>query len=214
MGTNASAARVRFTEEMAGHVAFGESDFERGQTRGRATKTSLRFHLTIETPALDEFVSDPGHEAEAVGWVHCDALGGRRPVERGRFNLFVPTADPNERQMRYRLHVRDGVGTPLTLVGHKVIADDPGFDLWPDTTTLFTRLLSGHVEADADEEAPSVAVGILRITPLSFARQLTTFRARGAGAVGNIAALARFDRLFLGELWRIYGRPRRERSPS
>ena len=146
--------------------------------------------------------------------MRCDALGGKRPVERGRFNLFVETEDPGERRMLYRLHFRDGVGSPLTLVGHKVIANDRGFDLWPDTTTLFTRLLSGHVEADDDEEAPSVAVGILRITPFSFARQLTTFRARGAGAAGNVGALVRFNRLFLGELWRIYGRPRRGRSAS
>jgi cholesterol oxidase len=208
-GSTAPAARVRFTEEMAGHVAFGESSFERGRDRGRSTKTSLRFHLTIETPAIDEFVADPVHEADATGWVRCEALGGKRLVERGRFNLFVATADPGERRMLYRLHFRDGVGTPLTLVGHKAIADDPGFDLWPDTTTLFTRLLSGHVEADGDEDAPLVATGILRITPLAFARQLTTFRAGGGRAAGNLGALVRFSRLFLGELWRVYGRPRR-----
>ena len=213
-GMNAPVARVRFTEEMAGHVAFGESDFERGRARGRSSKTSLLFHLTIETPAIDEFTADPRHEAEATGWVRCDSLGGKRPVERGRFNLFVGTADPGERRMLYRLHFRDGVGSPLTLVGHKVIANDRGFDLWPDTTTLFTRVLSGHVEADDDEHAPSVAVGILRITPFSFARQLTTVRARGAGVAGNLGALVRFNRLFLGELWRIYGRPRRGRSAS
>lgn len=199
---------------MAGHVAFGESDFARGRLRGRATDTKLLFHLTIETPAIDEFVADASHEAVATGWVRCHALGGRRVVERGRFNLFVETEDPGERRMLYRLHFRDGVGSPLTLVGHKVIANDRGFDLWPDTTTLFTQLLSGHVEAGDDDEAPSVAAGILRITPFSFARQLTTFRARGAGAAGNVGALIRFGRLFLGELWRIYGRPQRGRSAS
>ena len=212
--TNGSAASVRFTEEMQGHVAFGEESFERGSERGRAAKTSLLFHLTIETPAIGEFTADPSHAADATGWVRCEALGGKRPVERGRFHLFVATERPGERRMKYRLHFRDGVGTPLTLVGHKVIADDPGFDLWPDTTTLFTRLLSGHVEAGGDEDAPLVASGILRITPLSFARQLTTFRARGAGAAGNVAGLVRFTRLFLGELWHVYGKPRRKRSVS
>ena len=211
-GIDAPAARVRFTEEMGGHVAFGELDFERGRERGRATRTALMFHLTIETPAIGDFVTDPTHEAEATGWVRCEALGGKRPVERGRFNLFVATDDPGERRMLYRLHFHDGVGSPLTLIGHKVIADDPGFDLWPDTTTLYTRLLSGHVEVGGDEAAAPVAAGVLRITPLSFARQLTTFRARGAGVVGNLRALLRFDRLFLGELWHVYGRPRRWRS--
>jgi cholesterol oxidase len=178
--------------------------------RGPATHTALKFHLTIETPAIDAFVADGSHEATATGWVRCEALGGKRLVEHGRFNLFVPTGRPGEREreMRYRLHLRDGVGTPLTLVGHKVIADDPGFDLWPDTTTLFTRLLNGHVEPGADDDAPLVASGVLRITPLSFGRQLTTFRASGAGFAGNLRALGRFDLLFLGELWRVYGKPR------
>ncbi|WP_116996664.1 hypothetical protein [Desertimonas flava] len=212
-GTTTTAASVRFTEEMQGHLAFGEEDYERGHERGVAAKTSLLFHLTIETPPIDEFVADATHEAAATGWIRCEALGGKRPVEQGRFHLFVATERRGERRMRYRLHFRDGVGSPLTLVGHKVIADDPGFDLWPDTTTLFTRLLSGHVEADGDEAAPIIASGILRITPRSFARQLTTFRARGAGAAGNVGALLRFNRLFLGELWRVYGKPRR-REPA
>jgi len=207
-GSNGDTAQVRFTEEMAGHLAFGEASFDEGHQRGLATRTTLRFHLTIETPAIDRFVADPEHEATATGWVRCDALGGKQPVEQGRFNLFVATERPGERHMRYRLHFRDGVGNPLTLVGHKVVFDDPGFDLWPDTTTLFTRVLGGHVEADGDDEAPIIASGILRITPWSFARQLTTFRARGAGAVGNVTALVRFGRLFLGELWQVYVSPR------
>jgi cholesterol oxidase len=131
------------------------------------------------------------------------------------FNLFVATERPGERRMLYRLHFTDGVGTPLTLLGHKTIADDPGYDLWPDTTTLFTRLLAGHTEVDEDDDsAELVASGILRITPTSFARQLTTFRASGAGASGNVAALARFGVHFLGQLWKVYGKvARREVGP-
>ncbi len=201
-----NTATVRFTEEMRGFVAFGEPSFERGYTRGRATHTGLMFHLTIETPAIDEFVADPLHAADARGWVHADALGGRCPVEHGRFNLFVDTERPGEKRMHYRLHFTDRVGTPLTLVGHKVIADDRGFDLWPDTTTLFTRLLRGHTEAADDDAAELVASGILRITPLSFARQLTTFRASGADLTGNLRALMRFNVLFLGALQQVYGK--------
>lgn len=209
---NGSTATVRFTEEMRGYVAFGEPSFETGYERGRNSDTSLRFHLTIKTPPIGTFVADPGHEAEATGWVRCEALGGKREVEQGRFNLFVATERPGERRMLYRLHFRDGVGSPLTLVGHKVIADDPGFDLWPDTTTLFTRLLTGHVESGEDEDAELVASGMLRITPLSFARQLTTFRASSGGTRDNVSALLRFNVLFLGELWRIYGKLPLKRS--
>jgi cholesterol oxidase len=212
--TTKTGAKVRFTEEMRGFMSFGEDDFERGATLGRAANTSLMFHLTIETPAIDDFLADPARTADARGWVRSEALGGRRVVERGVFNLFVATDRPGERRMLYRLHFTDGVGTPLTLVGHKTIVDDPGFDLWPDTTTLFTRLLAGHTEVGEDESAELVASGILRITPTSFARQLTTFRARGAGAVGRLAALARFGLHFVGQLWTIYGKiSRREVVP-
>lgn len=212
-GRDGTTARVRFTEEMGGYVAFGEPSYERGAERGRASDTALKFHLTIETPAMGEFVADADHAAEATGWVRSDVLlGGKRAVDRGRFNLFVDTERPGEKRMHYRLHLSDGVGRPLTLVGHKVIADDRGFDLWPDTTTLFTRLVSGHTEPGEDDDAELVASGILRITPLSFARQLTTFRARGAGFVGNLAALMRFNVLFLGALWQVYGKFTRRRS--
>jgi hypothetical protein len=204
---NGTAARVRFTEEMSGYVTFGEPGYELGYERGRSSRTSLMFHLTIETSPVGEFVADPEHAADATGWVHSDALlGGRRAVERGRFNLFVDTERPGEKRMHYRLHFGDGHGGPLTLVGHKVIADDRGFDLWPDTTTLFTRVVRGHTEPGEDDEAELIAAGILRITPASFARQLTTFRASGDGVLGNLAALLRFNVLFLGALWQVYGK--------
>ena len=51
--------------------------------------------------------------------------------------------------MLYRLFFRDGAGHPLTLSGHKLIEDNAGFDVWRDTTTLFTRVLRGHVDEPA-----------------------------------------------------------------
>ena len=77
--TKPSTSGVRFTEEMKGHVAFGEDDFE----RGRKGAAYLMFHLTIGTEDIEAFVADPRHEAVATGWVGCEDLGGRRPVERG-----------------------------------------------------------------------------------------------------------------------------------
>ena len=196
---------IRFTEEMKGFVAFGERDFQRGWQRGRESDTPLMFHLTIEAADIDRFVADARHEAKAEGWVRCEALGGRLPVQDGIFNLFVDhTTD--EKRMLYRLHFCDGVGHPLTLSGYKVIRNDRGLDLWKDTTTLFVRLFKGHVDAAGEGAAELVAAGILRILIRDFARQLTTFRARGPSRGARTGALARFLTLFLGELWAIYGR--------
>ena len=111
---------------------------------------------------------DPMRQAGAFGWVECDALGGRLPVEHGVFNLFVDT-EPGVKHMLYRLFFRDGVGHPLTMTGFKVVKNDAGFDVWKDTTTLFTRVLRGHVAEGDDDTADLVASGIIRIRARDFA---------------------------------------------
>lgn len=55
--------------------------------------------------------------------------------------------------------------------------------------------------------AEVVASGILRLKPVGFARQLATFRAAGPSPAGQVAAIGRFDALFLGQRWQVYGRP-------
>lgn len=198
---------VRFTEEMKGHVSFGERDHERGAREGRDTGTRLMFHLTIEVGDLDRFEADDRREAVAHGWVRCEALGGRLPVERGAFNLFVVDDEPGRKRMLYRLFFRDGVGHPLTLAGFKVVRERSGSHIWRDTSTLYTRVLRGHVEEGDEPGAEVVASGILRLRPWDFARQLTTFRAGATSPAGRAAAIGRFDALFLGQLWQVYGRP-------
>jgi cholesterol oxidase len=204
---------VSFTEEMKGFVALGERDFDRGYRSGRESRTALMFHLTITAEDIDRFIDDRDHVAVAEGWVECAALGGRLPVERGAFNLFVDQeGDRSRKRMLYRLHFSDGAGDPLSLAGHKLIEDDPGFDLWRDTTTLFTRILRGHVaEAEvAGEEPEVVASGIIHIHLGDFARQLTTFR---CDPPTRLDALARFGALFAGDLWAVYGPHGKEGGP-
>jgi cholesterol oxidase len=197
---------VSFTEEMKGFVTLGEGDFDRGFRSGRESRTALMFHLTITAQDIDRFIADREHEARAEGWIECGALGGRLPVERGIFNLLVDQeGDRSRKRMLYRLHFADAEGHPLTLAGHKVIEDDPGFDPWRDTTTLFTHILRGHVEEPSDEEPEVVAAGIIHIHLRDFARQLTTFR---CDPPTRLDALARFGALFAGDLWAVYG-PRR-----
>jgi hypothetical protein len=196
-------ATVRFTEEMLGHVTIGEADFHRGAHPERPGAGALKFHLTIEVDDIDRFGTDPLRTADARGYLDCDALGGRLPVERGVFNLFVDT-EPGVKRMLYRLWFHDGVGHPLTLSGHKLVRNDAGFDVWRDTTTLFTRVLRGHVEAEQEADAELVAAGVLRIRARDFARQLTTFRAGGPDAGAKVGALARFGWIFVGHLAEAY----------
>jgi cholesterol oxidase len=206
-GEPARSPAVSFTEEMKGFVALGERDYEQGFRAGRDARTALMFHLTITADDVEAFIADREHKAVAEGWVECEALGGRLPVERGDFNLFVDhEGDRRRKRMLYRLHFTGGAREPLTLAGHKVVEDDPGFDLWRDTTTLYTRVLRGHVGETPGEEPEVVAAGIIHIHGLDFARQLTTFR---TDPPGRLDALGRFGTLFAGDLWEVYGPGRR-----
>ena len=196
-------ATVRFTEEMLGHVTFGESDFARGADPDRDGSGAFMFHLTIEVQDIESFSKDPLRPATAVGYVHCDALGGRLEVEQGWFNLFVDV-EPGVKHMLYRLWFRDGVGHPLTMTGYKIVANDAGFDVWKDTTTLFTRVLRGHVAEGDDETAELVASGIIRIRMRDFAKQLTTFRAGGPAIGAQAGAIAKFALIFTQQLAEAY----------
>jgi cholesterol oxidase len=197
------AVAVSFTEEMKGFVAFGDTDYEEGYRAGRESRTALMFHLTITADDIESFIADSERESVAEGFVRCEALGGELPVQRGVFNLFVDQdADHRRKRMLYRLHFADGSGQPLTLVGFKVVEDDPGFDVWRDTTTLYTRVLRGHVAPPEDEHAQPVAAGIIHIPGLDFAKQLTTFR---SDPPGRLDALGRFGALFAGDVWEVYG---------
>jgi cholesterol oxidase len=204
-------ATVRFTEEMLGHVTFGETDFARGALPDRDGSAAFMFHLTIEVEDIQSFATDPLRPATAVGYVSSDALGGRLAVERGWFNLFVDV-EPGVKHMLYRLWFRDGVGHPLTMTGFKVVSNDAGFDVWKDTTTLFTRVLQGHVEEGDDDTAEIVASGIIRIRVRDFAKQLTTFRSSGPGPGAQVGALGKFGQIFVSQLAEAYLRKgRRDR---
>ncbi len=198
---------VRFTEEMLGHVTFGETDFARGAQPDRDDAAAFKFHLTIEVEDIERFAHDPLRPAVATGWVHCDALGGRLPVVQGWFNLFVDV-EPGVKHMLYRLWFYDGVGHPLTMTGFKLVSNDAGFDIWGDTTTLFTRILRGHVPEGEDATAELVASGTIIIRARDFAKQLTTFRSTSPSIGSGIVAMLRFGVIFAQQLADTYLRRR------
>ncbi|GAB2836455.1 GMC oxidoreductase [Lentzea nigeriaca] len=203
--TPAKAGRstsLAFTEEMKGFFDFGAADPRTGLDSGKAKDQALMFRLTIATDDVDSFIRVPSHLAEATGYVESDVLGGRLPVQAGWFNLFTAGAAADSRSMRYRLHFADGVGNPLTLSGFKDIRHGSPLRIWPDTSTLYYRVLTGHVDEKNEADAPVVGAGVLRILEADFLRQLTTFRTNGPMA---LPALTEFGQFFLGQLWSVYG---------
>ncbi|RFU38154.1 FAD-dependent oxidoreductase, partial [Actinomadura logoneensis] len=196
----AGRTSLSFTEQMKGHVTFGTADPRAGELD--EAREPFAFRLTIRTDDVHRFLAEPEHEATAEGWIEAAGCGGRRPVTRGRFNLFAPTGEAQRRVMRYRLPFTDAQGLELTLVGEKKVLHGPPTRIWPDTSTLYTRLLAGHVEPADDADAEVLGAGVLHIQLTDFARQLTTFR---TGGPHGTTALVEFGRFFAGELWEVYG---------
>jgi cholesterol oxidase len=214
--------QLAFTEEMKGFFTFDDADYQQGFDRGKASGSAVMFHLTIATDDTYTFISDPRHTAAAKGYVDSEVLGGRRSVERGVFNLFVDAGEAGgepARHMLYRLWFADAAGNPLTLTGYKNIRHPAGAfsgfgSVWGETTTLYTKILAGHVEADEEVGAPLVGSGIIHILPLDFAHQLTTFRVKGPGLMGRLQAFRAFGRLFMGQLWEVFQPRLRRRSAA
>ena len=142
------------------------------------------------------------------GHLDCPGLGGRLTVARGTFNVLVDAGSPAAKQMVYDLDLLTPDGRPMTLRAVKDIVDDPGADLWRDTTRAHARVYEGWPPA-----GEPIAVGTVRVYLLDFLHQLTTFRVRGGTLSQQVGALTRFGRLFLGKLWDVYARDVLSQAP-
>ncbi|MGW7103252.1 patatin-like phospholipase family protein [Streptomyces sp. NPDC054838] len=197
--------RIRFTERMVGTVAFGETDVQAVSSAPRGATAGMSLFLTIDIRGVDRFIVGPEHEASLQGEIVCQELGGRLPVERGTFQLFVEESDPEHLRMRYRLFFTDRAGHRLTLSGYKEVSEDSRRGIWKDTSVLYTRIVRGHVDADEESAAEVVASGSVHIRPTDFLKQLTTFRVEAPTLRGKATTLGRFGQFFFGKLWDVYG---------
>jgi cholesterol oxidase len=189
----------RFTERMEGHL----------ETPGHSgTRSGFGFVLTVSWDDLDALIRDPSIEARTTGTVRAPSLHPEPlAVSEGRFRLFVPHGEPGklgEREtfrMWHHAVLRDRAGRAYLMEGHKEIHDDPGPDLWTDTTTLFFTLREG-----ADGQGPSAGKGVVRVRLLDLMKQIGTMTAVGAADRGaDLRGRGRFIGLFLERLHRVYG---------
>ncbi|MER5549146.1 patatin-like phospholipase family protein [Streptomyces sp. NPDC002589] len=200
----AGGTSLRFSERMTGAIAFGAARGTRVVSKDRPGWERLSMRLTIHIDELDRFIVVPEHPARISGQIHCEALGGRCEVESGSFNLFVEEGDPEHLRMHYRLFFTDRAGHPLTLSGDKTVDEESCHGLWAATTTLYTRILRGHVAAGGEADAEVVASGVVRLRLPDFICELASFRVRSDTARGRLAALGRFGQFFAGRLWDVY----------
>jgi cholesterol oxidase len=156
-------------------------------------------HATVTIDDLDRFVADSTHLGRLSGRISYPLFGDDIVADTGVFNLFSPASEPGLKYMVYELGFTLD-GQPHYLAGKKRVRDEPGFDLWKDTTTLFTRLHQGP-----DASGTVIGAGILTLGAADLASLVSTMRVLGElhEAPG---ALAQFGRFFLGELWDSYAR--------
>jgi hypothetical protein len=198
-----SAIGITFREVMEGPFTLGATDpivgAKQGDVGGAAT---LSLHATISIEDLDAFIADARHGGRITGSISFPPFGAEIPARTGVFQLFSPADDPRMRYMVYELGFRHG-DTDYYLAGRKEVKDDPGPDLWRDTTTLFTRLHKG-----VDANGPVVGAGVLRLGMVELGRLASTMHATGAESLAQAAgAVARFGKFFIGQLWDQYGGP-------
>jgi cholesterol oxidase len=129
---------LRFTETMRGYLStIITDDYQRAAHQGQKDGSPFEFTLTVISDDLERMLADRNHTARIVGSVTAPALSSRPlTVTEGEFNLFV--ADPEQaktRRMGYRMQLTAEDGQRYFFDGFKMIHDDPGFDLWSDTTT-------------------------------------------------------------------------------
>jgi predicted acylesterase/phospholipase RssA len=192
---------ITFREMMTGPFAMGETDPERGATRGTAERTTLTMHATVTVHDVDRFISDPTHAGSLLGDIDFTPFGKGMPSSAGVFNLFAPASATDLKYMIYELAFTHG-GKPYYLAGKKHVRDDAGFDLLSDTTTLYTTLHEG-----TDTTGTVVGAGVLRLGVGDFARLLTTMRPTGAHQMTDgAAAVMKFTKFFAGQLMDTYGK--------
>ena len=195
---------LQFTETMKGYVSTKvKDDYAQGTKQGKEDGSPCEFTLTIISEDSEDMITNPKHLARMLGTLTAPALSSQPlTVTQGEFNLFIEDPDhPDTRQMRYSMQLVTAEGRQYYFYGFKVIHNDPGFDVWADTTTLYITLYDGD-----SLQSPVLGKGILIIQPEDFLKQMTTMQVTNAEtSTQRLEALARFGHFFAGVLFDTYG---------
>ena len=194
---------LEFTEKIEGHVRAGAATFEEGAAAGMVAGDRCWYELSMSADAT-AVAEDPSAPTTAVGIIGCTALSEDLfSVEGGYFRLFVPDGDGSgNSRMHYELPMRALDGRQFHLSGYKEIDKGAPWDLWHDTTTLFVTI--HHDGPDGEVWGR----GILSISAVDFAKQMTTMHVSGAApTVTRLEALTAYGRMFFGHLFDYYAGP-------
>jgi cholesterol oxidase len=196
------APSVQFTETMKGFFSTAEKDdFEKGYETGEQHCSPILFTLTIQTENMDTFIADPQHTGYMSGTVIAPALSDKpMTVSNGIFNLFVKDADnPAHLKMKYNMQLNTYDGKQYYFYGYKKVDGVSPFDLWNDTTELYTTIFEDAAQTNV------LGKGILKIAAQDFATQMTTMKAvNTTSMMDSLKALEPFSKFFSEEIIDTY----------
>ncbi|MDZ7690198.1 MAG: patatin-like phospholipase family protein [Balneolaceae bacterium] len=203
------APGIAFREKMEGWFSLDANNPEEGAQKGQEQGTTLSLHGSIYIRNLPNFMGSQEHSGTMAGHIEFAPFDDYLPAKTGVFNLFVEEGQnaPDTKWMIYEMQF-DHEGNSYYLAGKKEVRDDPGFDLWEDTTTLKATLHKG-----TDAAGTVVAAGILKLSKKELVNLVKTLHAIDArDAAERFNLLANFGAFFLGELWDSYRSVVRQRD--
>jgi predicted acylesterase/phospholipase RssA len=190
---------IMFREQMAGAFSLGCEDPEAGAQRGKAAGTTLTMRATVWIQDLERFLAEPDHPGGLSGEIEFEPLGRNLPSKSGVFNLFSPSGNPGLKYMVYEMGFQ-AAGRDYYLAGKKLVRNDPVWDMWTETTTLYSVLYKG-----TDRTGEVAGAGILHLSLMGLLKMLPSMSVTNASTAAQRAvALEKFGRFFAGELYDRY----------
>jgi hypothetical protein len=197
-----ASTRLRFSEKLEGFIGFGATEFAAGFEQGQSDKTALTLHLDICIEDLDQFLTLPEHGATLQGFVSCERLGGKRPIDRGTWHPLVDAGDITQKQIQYEMSFHDGNGGLVELTAVKYLTDRSPAGSWHEISTAGTTLSQTIGSANR----ATIAAGMVRSGVLQDLEQVASIRVDAPTLALRAHALSRFGAFYFGRLWDVYAR--------
>jgi predicted acylesterase/phospholipase RssA len=193
---------LRFSEKLEGFIGFGATEFAAGFEQGQSDKTALTLHLDICIEDLDQFLTLPEHGATLQGFVECERLGGKRPIDRGTWHPLVDSGDITQKQIQYEMSFQDGNGGVVELTAVKSLTDRSQAGSWHEISTAGTTLSQSIGGANR----AIIAAGMVKSGVLQDLEQVASIRVDAPTVALRAHALSRFGAFYFGRLWDVYAR--------
>jgi hypothetical protein len=195
------APGIAFREKMEGWFSLGTTDPDEGALKGKEENISLSLNAAIYIHDLRNFLKNSTRSGMMAGHINFEPFDDYLPAKTGVFNLFVEHENhgPDTKWMIYEMEFEHKEKS-YYLAGKKEVRDDPGFDLWDDTTTLRVQLHEG-----TDRSGPVVGAGVLKLSKTELLKLLRSMHAIAAeSSAERFNLIANFGAFFIGELWDSY----------